>query len=104
MVALEVTEATMSGPKLSMAIDPRTISETNSAPEMGALYAAAIPAAPPQATISRNRGIGARASNPSFEPSIADSCTMGPSRPMDPPEAIDRSDERLFARVDRRAI
>ena len=37
MVALEVTDATTSGPKLSMAIDPRMISATNKAPEIGAL-------------------------------------------------------------------
>ena len=37
MVALDVTEATTSGPKLSMAMEPSTISEMNSAPEIGAL-------------------------------------------------------------------
>ena len=37
MVALEMTDETTRGPKLSMEIEPRTISETNNAPEMGAL-------------------------------------------------------------------
>ncbi len=37
MVALEVTEATTSGPKLSIAVEPSTISEMNRAPDIGAL-------------------------------------------------------------------
>ncbi len=41
---------------------------------------------------------------PNLEPTIAASCTIGPSRPIEPPEAIDRSDERLFDRVARNPI
>jgi len=37
MVASALTEATSSGPKLSMAKEPMTISATNSAPAIGAL-------------------------------------------------------------------
>ncbi len=48
------------GPKLSIAVEPGTISETSSAPEIGALYAAAIPAAPPRPAIGRRRGMAAR--------------------------------------------
>ena len=80
----------------SMAIEPSTISEANSAPEIGALYAAAIPAATPHATIRRSRGTGARASSPIREPSIAASCTIEPSRPIEPPEAMVSIEPRLF--------
>ncbi len=37
MVASEMTEATTSGPKVSIANEPSTISETNNAPDIGAL-------------------------------------------------------------------
>ena len=40
-------------------------------------------------------------SGPSIEPSIDASCTMGPSRPIEPPEEMVTSDERLFTTVAR---
>ena len=104
MVALAITEETTRGPKLSMAIEPRTISETKSAPEIGALYAEAMPAAPPHATMSRRRGTGAPASVPSLEPSIAASCTIGPSRPIDPPDAMVKSEATLEMSVLRKPM
>jgi len=55
--------------------------------------------APPQATISRKRGTGARANTPSFEPSLADNCIIGPSRPIEPPEAIDSREDRLLSKA-----
>ena len=63
-----------------------------------------MPAAPPQATISRRRGGGARASNPRREPSIAASCTIGPSRPIDPPEAMLNNEDTEFITVARRPM
>src|SRR5690349_5706950 len=38
-------------------MEPSTISATNTAPEIGALYAEAIPAAAPQPTSNRSRGV-----------------------------------------------
>ena len=37
MVELDTTEEITRGPKLSMLVEPRTISEANNAPERGAL-------------------------------------------------------------------
>ena len=44
-----------------------------------------MPAAAPQATISRRRGTGALRQRPISEPARAASCTIGPSRPIAPP-------------------
>src|SRR5437763_17157047 len=97
-VSGETTDAKIKGPKLSIAIEPRTISATNNAPAIGALYAAAMPAAPPQATMSRRRGVVNFALRPTSEASHAPSCDIEPSRPMEPPDAIERSDEMLFTK------
>ncbi len=51
--------------------------------------------------MSLRRGTGARARRPNREPTIAASCTIGPSRPIDPPEAIESSEDALFTSVDR---
>src|SRR3569833_2459478 len=66
-------------------IFPSTINAANTAPEIGALYAAAIPDAAPHPTNMRNRYGGHLANCPHFEASVAESCTIPPSRPMDPP-------------------
>ena len=52
-----MTDAKTSGPKISIATEPSTISATKSAPAMGALYADAMPAAAPQPTSRRSRGV-----------------------------------------------
>ena len=46
--------------------------------------------------MSRRRGTGARASRPSLEPNMAASCTIEPSRPIEPPEEIVRSEPKLL--------
>ena len=97
MVMLATTEATTSGPKLSIAIEPSTISDTNSAPPIGALYAEVIPAAAPQATSRRSWAGPKRAMRPASEAHIAARWTIEPSRPIDPPEATENSDEALRA-------
>src|SRR5213075_1508290 len=58
---------------------PSTINDANTAPEIGALYAAAIPDAAPQPTSMRNRYGGHFATCPHFDASVAESCTMPPS-------------------------
>ena len=44
-----------------------------------------MPPAAPQATSSRSRSSGTRTARPSVEPSAEPICTIGPSRPTDPP-------------------
>ena len=63
-----------------------------------------MPAAAPQATSSRRLGTGALPRIATLEPISADSCTMGPSRPIDPPDAIVRSEETLRINVGRAEI
>src|ERR1035441_6651906 len=98
------TDANTSGANRLMEKLPSTISAANTAPEMGALYAAAIPDAAPHPTNSRNRYGCHFAHWPHFDASVADSCTMAPSRPMDPPDPMltsDRSEERRVGKEGR---
>jgi hypothetical protein len=46
--------------------------------------------------MTRRRGIGARASKPSLEPSIAANCSIEPSRPIEPPEEMVSGEARLL--------
>ena len=98
-----VTAATSKGPSVAVVMTPNTISQTNTAPEIGALYADVIPAAAPHATSRRNcstdTGVQRPNTRPSNEPHIAASCTIGPSRPMDAPLATEHSDDALRTRL-----
>ncbi len=51
----------------------------------GALKVALMPAAAPQATRTRSFGPGIRASCPRLEARAEPICTIGPSRPTEPP-------------------
>jgi hypothetical protein len=62
-----------------------TISKPKNRPVIGALKVAAIPPAAPQATMIRSRLSDIRTSCPSVEASAEPICTIGPSRPTDPP-------------------
>jgi hypothetical protein len=62
-----------------------TISNPKNIPVTGALNVAAIPPAAPQATITRRRPSLIRTSCPTAEASAEPICTIGPSRPTDPP-------------------
>src|SRR6185437_6668288 len=90
------TDAHTTGANKFMEKFPSTISDANTAPEIGALYAAAIPDAAPHPTSMRNRYGGHFAICPHFDASVAESCTMPPSRPIEPPVPIVTSDERNF--------
>src|SRR6476646_8374529 len=92
---LATTDATTIGPKLSIAIEPSTISVTKNAPAIGALYAEVMPAAAPHATRRRRRGGSKCTQRPISEAESAASCTIDPSRPIEPPLAIVNSDDRL---------
>ncbi len=96
-----MTVENTSGPSVSIEMDFSTISETNRAPAIGALYADAIPAAAPHATISRRRGEGHFRKRPTSDAIRAESCTIGPSRPIEPPEAIEKAAEKHRTRLER---
>ena len=76
-------------------------SSAKKTPAMGALNVAEIPAAVPQATSRRNRFSDTCSTCPIEEPSAEPICTIGPSRPTDPPapmqiaEASDLTDGHL---------
>ena len=99
-----MTDAKTSGPKISIATEPSTISATKRAPAMGALYADAMPAAAPQPTSKRNRGVDHFCNRPASDAARDESCTSGPSRPIEPPEAIVKSADRHFVRLRRAEI
>ena len=61
------------------------ISTPKNTPVIGALKVAAIPPAAPQATRIRSRFSGIRTHWPRLEASAEPICTIGPSRPTDPP-------------------
>src|SRR5579863_4603050 len=84
-----------------MAIEPRTISATKNAPDRGRVETQAIPPAAPHATSRRSLAGEHFADLPRTEPSIEASCTIGPSRPIDPPEEIVTSEEILLISVAR---
>jgi len=63
-----------------------------------------MPAAAPQATSRRSRAGENFPTRPSSEPSMEASCTMDPSRPIEPPEEMVTSEERLFHDVARTRI
>jgi len=71
---------------------------------MGALKVAAIPPAAPQATDNTTRRVGNRNNWPIVEPNALPICTMGPSRPVDPPEPMDSAAARILKKVVRGRI
>ena len=63
----------------------RMISTPKNTPVIGALNVAAMPPAAPQATRIRIRFTGMRVHWPNADASAEPICTIGPSRPTDPP-------------------
>ncbi len=72
------------------------ISSAKITPVIGALKVADMPAAAPQATRIRIYSSVTRNSRPTEDPSAAPICTIGPSRPADPPEPMQRAAQRNF--------
>ena len=66
----------------------RTISKPKNSPVIGALNVAAMPPAAPQATRMRKRASDIRTTCPRVEARAEPICTIGPSRPTDPPLPI----------------
>ncbi len=70
----------------------RISSSAKNTPAIGALNVAEIPPAAPQATSRRSCDSGSRKSWPATEPRAEPICTIGPSRPTEPPEPMQRAD------------
>src|SRR3954467_12311459 len=90
------TEAKTKGANKLIEKLPSTISAAKTAPEIGALYAAAIPEAAPQPTSNRSRYGCHFASWPHLEANGAESWVMPPSRPIEPPVPMVIKDETNF--------
>jgi hypothetical protein len=84
-MTLAVTEETTTIPKDRAAKSDKISSMAKNTPASGALNVAAIPPAAPQATTTRIRSSFSRASEPRVEPRAEPICTIGPSRPTEPP-------------------
>src|SRR5437870_2093748 len=97
-----ITEAKTNGANRLIEKFPSTISAAKTAPEIGALYAAAIPEAAPQPTNSRRRYGCHLAIWPHLEAKVADNCVIAPSRPMEAPVPILRREEKNFTSALRR--
>ena len=91
-IALAVTELSTTTPNDCVSKSPRMTSSAKNTPAIGALNVAAIPPAAPQATSRRSRRSDTRASCPITDPSAEPICTIGPSRPTDPPEPMHSAD------------
>ena len=94
----------MIGAKEPILKSPRMISRAKTAPAIGVLKAAAIPPAAPHAARRRSRIVEAPRSCPNAEPRAAPICTIGPSRPTEPPVPIVRADAAVFTRATRGRI
>ena len=68
------------------------ISTPKNTPVTGALNVAEIPPAAPQATRIRSRFSGIRTHWPKLEASADPICTIGPSRPTDPPDPMHKAE------------
>ena len=75
---------------------PMITSAAKRAPAMGALKVAEMPAAAPQATITRSWLADTFSICPIDDPMAELICTMGPSRPTDPPLPMEIADARAF--------
>ena len=102
-MTLAVTEDSTTMPKDSAAHCRRMISIAKNTPASGALKVAAMPPAAPQATSSRIRRSSSRSSWASVEPSAEPICTIGPSRPTDPPPPMHSADGQRLDHGDLRA-
>ena len=87
-IASAVTELSTTSPNDRVSKSRRISSSAKNTPAIGALNVAEMPPAAPQATSSRSWDSGRRMSWPVIEPSAEPICTIGPSRPTEPPEPM----------------
>ena len=84
-MTLAVTDDRTTMPNDCAAKSRRISSMAKNTPASGALNVAAMPPAAPQATSTRIRPSGTLSAEPSVEPRAEPICTIGPSRPTEPP-------------------
>ena len=99
-----VTDDSTTTPNASPVNCRRMISRAKKTPAIGALNVAEIPPAAPHATISRSRCGGTRSHCPIEDPSAEPICTIGPSRPTEPPEPMQSADASDFTAATRTGI
>ena len=92
------------GESWATAKPPTTTSAAKSAPAIGALNVAAMPAAAPQPTITRSWLAGTFSACPSVEAMAELIWTIGPSRPTEPPEPIEMAEANAFTATTRARI
>ena len=95
-MTLAATDASTTMPNAWEVKSPRMSSMAKKTPARGALNVALIPAAAPHATSTRRRGSASRLRRPAVDPSADPICTMGPSRPTEPPPPMHRAEARAF--------
>lgn len=83
-------------PKRRAVKSRRISSRAKNTPASGALKVAAMPPAAPQATRTRTRSSSARTTAPAVDPRAEPICTIGPSRPTDPPPPMHRAEASAF--------
>ncbi len=87
-MAAAVTELRTTTPNDCVSKSRRITSSAKKTPAIGALNVAEIPPAAPHATSSGRRLADTRATCPVTEPIADPICTIGPSRPTDPPDPM----------------
>src|SRR5438093_11893635 len=97
-----ITDAITSGAKRFIEKFPSTTWAANTAPAIGALQPAAMPAAAPHATSRRNRYGGHFGIWPALEARVEESWMIKPSRPMDAPVLMLMSDDAALTKAVRR--
>jgi len=102
--AVAITDEIIIGLKLANAKFPIITSRAKNAPAIGALNVAAIPAAAPQPTSTFNRCGETFNHCPIAEANAEPICTIGPSRPTDPPVAMVIADANDFTKTTRGLI
>ena len=81
---------------ISASNERRMSSRLKKTPATGALNVAEMPADAPQATSSRMRRSETAANRPTRDPSAEPICTIGPSRPTEPPDPMHSADANDF--------
>ncbi len=104
MTTVPITEAIIRGAIETPVKLFKITSAANIIPAIGALKVAEIPAAAPQASSKRTRCPEHLRSCPTNEPNAEPICTMGPSRPTEPPVPIVTADASAFTATTRARI
>ncbi len=98
------TDDNITGEKVFMVKSPKITSRAKITPAMGALNTADMPAAAPHPTSILTRSPDSLNIWPMVDPTAAPICTMGPSRPAEPPDPMQMADATALATATRGLI